>query len=339
MSAASWPVGVWSDPVFTAGVRLLGAAGASASPGTVGWTEPLLLGLSGGLGLRWARAGRSLELELLGAPDGSFGALRHALSVAGGGVEEHAPRGQAATVQAVETQLAHGRPVLLWTDGGLATGGLATGSLCQRPAVVVERARGGWLADTGGAALVGMSSERVLARQVVGSPLCWLNHAGGDDVDLEEDVPDVVRAMCYALLVQPARRSGLPAMRRWLEALDAGTEGWSLGEPAARAGVFLELHRRLAQDTDGQAWRLSYARFLEELSEHIDNEDILDPAATWRRAGQGWAELAELSRGLAASGALDDGAWREALAALRVGLAGIFELEMRATTDLQHMIY
>lgn len=322
-----------TDPLFPAGVRLLQAAGAQVPEAESPWTEALIMGLSGGLGLRWEITGGSLQLHLLGAPGASRAALLQGLGATGAAVEEHAPAGQRGLAEALSTQTAAGRPVLLWTDGSLQADPVG-----PAPAVVLGPEADGWRVALG-AAEARHSTEELAAARLGRSPLAWISEVEAEELDLEEDAPEIVRKTCYALLVQPARRQGLPALRRWLEALDAGREGWGLAEPAARARLFADLHEQLRWRTEGRGWRAAYAAFLRELGELIDNEDILDPAETYDRAGLGWGRVAELAAGAAAKGTLGDGAWREALGALRAELAGVFELEMRATTDLQHMIY
>lgn len=330
------PTATLTDPHFPAAVRLLRAAGAQVPEAGGPWTEALLLGLSGGPGLRWEITGGSLRLHLLGSPGGTRTALLGGLGVVGATVEEHAPHGVTGLGEALGRQAAAGRPVLLWTDGSLLDAPVG-----PAPAVILGAAapgQGRWRVLSGGSEAE-RSTEELAAAREGRSPLAWISEVEDGLLDLEEDAPDIVRKTCYALLVQPARRQGLPALRRWLEALDAAREGWGLAEPAARASLFGDLHRALAHGTEGQGWRARYAAFLRELGELVDNEDIFDPAETYERAGAGWARAAALAAEQAAAGTLDDDAWARARSGLREVLAEVFELEMRATTDLQHMIY
>ena len=303
---------------FELGGLMLEAAGLEGPEGP--WSAAMLLGLGGGIGLSWELSARGLRLELLGTTAGLRTALLRGLEATGARVSEHAPRTSAALVETVDDCLAQGQPVLMWPRRAAGV----------EPVLVRARAGATWR----------LGEDEVdpheLAAASRGQPIAWVS-GRGRVIDLEEDAAEIVRKTCYTHLVQPARTRGLPALRRWFEALDRGAEGWELRDPGARGTVRRSLHAAIVVQADGTAWRGSYARFLTELAHLADNDDIIDQAQQLEVVADTWAGIAQLAG--PASEAVDDHGWTSFRRELGVRLRQAFEGEIRAMSALQNAIY
>ncbi len=303
---------------FELGGCMLQAAGLEGPEGP--WSGAMLMGLGGGIGLSWDLSPRGLRLELLGTTAGLRTAILRGLEATGARVSEHAPRSSGALVDTVDECLAQGQPVLMWPRRAAGV----------EPVLVRSRIGAAWQLDGGEV------DPHELAAASRGQPIAWVG-GSGRAIDLEEDAAEIVRKTCYAHLVQPARTRGLPALRRWFEALDRGAEGWDLGDPGARGTVRRSLHQAIVVQADGTAWRGSYARFLTELAHLADNEDIIDQAEQIDAVARTWADIAELSG--ASSDAVDDAGWASFRRELSARLRQAFEGEIRAMSALQNAIY